>query len=94
MPDPRSSLCPRCYRPVTSTTPRVLTADAAYHRRCYLRVRQPRPDPVRLLAVPPRSGGAATADDRRPAILERLAQILVVVLLIATGLILLEHALR
>jgi hypothetical protein len=86
--------CPRCSQPVTDKMPRVLTADAAYHHRCYLRVLQQHGDAAPSPTAPRRVTSTAPAtSDRLLRLLERLAQIVFVVILIGTGLILLEHAL-
>jgi hypothetical protein len=74
--------------------PRVLTAGAAYHHRCYLRVLQQHGAAAPPPTAPPRVTGTTPAKgDRLLRLLERLAQIVFVVILIGTGLILLEHAL-
>jgi len=94
-PEPRvrQGACPRCYQPVTDTMARVLTSGGSYHRRCYMRALQPR-RASELGAPPARVNGAAPPRDGIPRLLERLAQIVVIVIVIGTGLILLEHALR
>jgi hypothetical protein len=89
----RHPVCPKCLQPVTAKMPRVLTEGASYHRRCYLHVLQPRPEPTRLPASPARTDGSAPPRDRLPLVLERLAQIVVVVILIGTALILAERVL-
>ena len=74
--------------------PRVLTAGGAYHHRCYLHVRQARREPAEAaLSTARASGGTPDAGDRLARLLERLAQVVFIVILIGTGLILLEHAL-
>ena len=88
------AVCPRCYQPVTDKMPRVLTAGPAYHHRCYLRVLQQHGDAAPPPTAPGRVKSSAPArDERLLRILERLAQIVFVVIVIGTGLILLEHAL-
>jgi hypothetical protein len=89
----RHPLCPKCFRPVTAKMPRVLTDGASYHRRCYLGVLHPRPEPVRLPVSLSPANGSAPPRDRLPLVLERLAQIVFVVILIGTALILAERVL-
>lgn len=95
-PAPRIDLgaCPRCYGTVTAKMPRVLTTDGTYHHRCYMGVRQPRRPKTRSQTPPAHANGhAPRASDRVPLILERLAQAVVLVILVGTALILLAHAL-
>lgn len=70
--------------------PRVLTADGAYHHRCYLPAR----------AANGSSGSRARASvtappwsDRLAPLLERLAQAVIIVIVIGTALIVLGHVL-
>ena len=98
MPQPAPHIdpgvCPRCYRTVTARMPRVLTTEGTYHHRCYMGVRQPRRPNTRARAHPAQpDGNARSASDRLPRILERLAQAVVIVILIGTALILLAHTL-
>lgn len=74
--------------------PRVLTAGGAYHHRCYLHVRQPRRGTAESPVSAERTSDRPRPGDRLSLVLERLAQIVFIVILIGTGLILLEHALR
>ena len=92
-PRDRHAVCPRCYRPVTDKMPRVLTSGGSYHHRCYLRGLQPRREASEAAARRARGTGGAPPDDRLSRFLERLAQIVVIVIVIGTGLILLEYAL-
>lgn len=91
-PAPRVHLgaCPRCYGTVTSKMPRVLTTEGTYHHRCYMGVRQPRRPrgPAAHL-----NGNGARPSDLLPRLLERLAQAVVLVILVGTALILLAHTL-
>lgn len=72
----------------------MLTTEGTYHHRCYVGVLQPRRPRTRMHASPAHANGnASRVGDRLPLILERLAQAVVIVILIGTALILLGHAL-
>ena len=72
---------------------RVLTTEGTYHHSCYMGIRQPRRQGSAFARWRRATGAARGRGGRVPVLLERLAQAVVIVILIGTALILLEHAL-